>query len=104
MAEPLDGGAHAALAGGADAGGVGLPGDGVTSPYGLVAPAGLEPGVLRSLHDGLKAALFDQQHQAALERYDMRTEYLDSADYARFMAETIDMEEKRVDRLGLRGT
>ncbi len=76
----------------------------VTSPYGLVAPAGLEAGVLRTLHDGLKAALFDPQHQAALERYDMRTEYLNSADYARFMAETIDAEEKRVDRLGLRGT
>jgi tripartite-type tricarboxylate transporter receptor subunit TctC len=76
----------------------------VTSPYGLVAPAGLEPGVLRTLHDGLRAALFDPQHQAALERYDMRTEYLDSAGYARFMAETVDAEEKRVDRLGLRGT
>ena len=76
----------------------------VTSPYGLVAPSGLEPGVLRTLHDGLRAALFDPQHQAALERYDMRTEYLDSAGYSRFMVETIDMEEKRVDRLGLRGT
>ena len=76
----------------------------ITSPYGLVAPAGLEAGVLRTLHDGLKAAVFDPQHQAALERYDMRTEYLNSADYARFMAETIDAEERRVDKLGLRGT
>ena len=29
-------------------------------------------------------------------------EYLDSADYGRFMLEEIEMEKKRVERLGLR--
>lgn len=74
----------------------------VTSPYGLVAPAGLDPAITRALHDGFKAALFDPQHLAVLKRLDQPLEYLDSAAYARFMAETIDMEEKRVERLGLR--
>ncbi|MBK1661298.1 Bug family tripartite tricarboxylate transporter substrate binding protein [Paracraurococcus ruber] len=74
----------------------------VTSPYGLVAPAGLDRDVLAALHDGFRRALHDPSHLAVLERLDQPLEYLDSADYARVMAETIDMEEKRVERLGLR--
>lgn len=74
----------------------------VTSPYGLVAPAGLDAGITRTLHDGFRAALHDPAHLAVLARLDQPLEYLNSADYARNMAETIDMEEKRVERLGLK--
>ncbi len=74
----------------------------VTSPYGLVGPAGLDPGITRILHDGFRAALHDPSHLAVLARLDQPLEYLDSADYARNMQETIDMEDKRVVRLGLR--
>jgi tripartite-type tricarboxylate transporter receptor subunit TctC len=74
----------------------------VTSPYGLVAPAGLDPAVLAALHDGFKKALFDPAHLATLDRLDQPVEYLDSEAYARNMAETIDAEERRVTKLGLR--
>lgn len=74
----------------------------VTSPYGLCAPAALDPAVLRTLHDGLRDALHDPAHLAVLARLDQPVEYLNSSDYARFMAETIDAEEQRVARLGLR--
>jgi tripartite-type tricarboxylate transporter receptor subunit TctC len=74
----------------------------VTSPYGLVGPARMDPAVTRRLHDAFKEALHDPQHLAVLRRLDQPLEYLDSADYARFMQETIDMEERRVERLGLR--
>jgi len=75
----------------------------VTSPYGLVAPAGLDPAVARALHDGFKAALYDPAHVATLRRLDQPLEYLDSAAYARNILETYDMEGRRVERLGLRG-
>ena len=75
----------------------------VTSPYGLVAPAGLDPAILAVLHDGFRRALYDPSHLAVLERLDQPVEYLNSADYARTMLATIDFEERRVDRLGLRG-
>jgi len=75
----------------------------VTSPYGLVAPAGLDPAVARALHDGFKAALYDPAHVASLRRLDQPLEYLDSAAYARNILETYDMEGRRVERLGLRG-
>lgn len=74
----------------------------VTSPYGLVGPAGMPPEIVRALHDGFKAALEDQTHVATLRRLDMPMEYLNSADYGRFMLETYEQERQRVDRLGLR--
>jgi tripartite-type tricarboxylate transporter receptor subunit TctC len=74
----------------------------ITSPYGLVGPLGLDPAILAILHEGFRKALHDPQHLAALDRLDQPLEYLNSADYARNMAETIDMEERRVTRLGLR--
>jgi tripartite-type tricarboxylate transporter receptor subunit TctC len=73
----------------------------VTSPYGIVGPAGMEPGLVAALHDGFKRAQFDPAHLATLDRLDQPNEYLNSADYARFMAQTIDLEEARVKRLGL---
>ncbi|MBR0671430.1 tripartite tricarboxylate transporter substrate binding protein [Neoroseomonas soli] len=81
---------------------LGYAGMSVTSPYGLVAPAGLEPEIRRALHDGFRTALFDPAHVATLRRLDQPLEYLNSEDYARNMLETYAMERQRVERLGLR--
>jgi tripartite-type tricarboxylate transporter receptor subunit TctC len=75
----------------------------VTSPYGLVGPLGMDPAVVRALHDGFRTALHDPNHLAALDRLDMPLEYLGTEEYARFIQRTIDQEEARVTRLGLRG-
>lgn len=75
----------------------------VTSPYGLVGPAGMEQPVVETLHRAFRAALHDPAHVAVLERLDMPLEYLGPADYAAFLARTADEEEARVARLGLRG-
>lgn len=75
----------------------------VTSPYGLVGPQGMDPAIVRALHDGFRTALHDPQHLAALDRLDMPLEYLNTEDYAAFMQRTINEEEARVNRLGLRG-
>jgi tripartite-type tricarboxylate transporter receptor subunit TctC len=74
----------------------------VTSPYGLVGPAGLPEEIVRILHDGFRAALYDPAHLAVLRRLDQPLEYLNSADYRRFMLETYEQERQRVERLGLR--
>jgi tripartite-type tricarboxylate transporter receptor subunit TctC len=81
---------------------LGYQGMAVTSPYGLVAPAGLDPAVRRALHDGFKAALHDPAHLATLRRLDMPLEYLDSDAYARNMLEVYEQERQRVAKLGLR--
>jgi tripartite-type tricarboxylate transporter receptor subunit TctC len=73
----------------------------ITSPYGLVAPAGLDPEITAALHEGFRRALHDPAHLAVLARLDQPLLYMNSADYARNMATTIDEEEARVKRLGL---
>jgi tripartite-type tricarboxylate transporter receptor subunit TctC len=74
----------------------------VTSPYGLVAPAGLDPAVTRALHNGFKAALYDPAHVATLRRLDQPLEYLNTEDYGRNMLQVYEQERQRVERLGLR--
>jgi tripartite-type tricarboxylate transporter receptor subunit TctC len=75
----------------------------VTSPYGLVGPQGMDPGVVRALHDGFRIAAHDPAHIATLARLDQPLEYLNTADYAAFIQRTTNEEEARVRRLGLAG-
>jgi tripartite-type tricarboxylate transporter receptor subunit TctC len=75
----------------------------ITSPYGLVGPAGMDPDIVEKLHQGFRTALNDPSHLATLDRLDMPVEYLNPTDYAAFIKRTIDEEEARVTRLGLRG-
>src|SRR3712207_4129848 len=41
------------------------------SPYGIAGPKGMDPGLVRALHDAFREALFDPAHLAILERFDM---------------------------------
>jgi tripartite-type tricarboxylate transporter receptor subunit TctC len=71
------------------------------SPYGLAGPHGLDPTVVRVLHDAFKAAMNDPAHLAELERYDQELAYLNAEDYGRAMREAYAQERKNVERLGL---
>jgi tripartite-type tricarboxylate transporter receptor subunit TctC len=72
-----------------------------TSPYGIGVPAGTEAAIVRKLHDAFKAALFDPLHLQELARYDQEPEYLDTADYGRFVHELSARERVLLARLGL---
>ena len=72
------------------------------SPYGLVGPKGMDPGVVRVLHDAFKVALHDPAHLAVLARYDMPLLYLNSDDYAAFAARLFAEESAIIRHLGLR--
>jgi tripartite-type tricarboxylate transporter receptor subunit TctC len=72
-----------------------------TSPYGIGVPAGTDPAIVRKLHDAFKAALFDPQHLQELAKYDQEAEYLDTADYGRFVREATARERLLLARLGL---
>jgi tripartite-type tricarboxylate transporter receptor subunit TctC len=71
------------------------------SPYGLAAPRGMAPAIVRTLHDAFKAALFDPAHVAELARFDQEVAYLGSDDYGRSMRESFAAERRAVERLGL---
>jgi len=81
---------------------LGYPDMVITSPYGLVGPAGMDPEIVAKLHQGFRNALHHPLHLATLSRLDMPVEYLNPADYGAFIQRTVDEEEARVTRLGLR--
>ena len=72
------------------------------SPYGLAGPMGIDPGIVRVLHDAFKAALHDPAHLAVLERFDMPVIYKNSEDYAASVRQTIEEEGAIIRRLNLR--
>ena len=72
------------------------------SPYGLAGPKGIDPGIVRVLHDAFKAALHDPAHLAVLERFDMPVIYKNSEDYAASVRQTIEEEGAIIRRLNLR--
>jgi len=71
------------------------------SPYGLVGPRGMEPRVVKTLHDGFKKALDDPEHQKVLEQLDQEQWYRSSEDYADYARETFQKERALIERLGL---
>ena len=73
----------------------------VTTPFGLVGPAGMDPGVTKVLHDAFAAAAKSDEFRAMLTRYDMPDEYRDSAAYGALLRETVAQEEALIRRLKL---
>ncbi|MDB5318163.1 MAG: hypothetical protein JWO24_4007 [Rhodospirillales bacterium] len=72
------------------------------SPYGLVGPKRMDPGVTRVLHDALHRALIDPEHAALIARMDMPLAYLNSADYAASIPAAVEEQRTIVRDLGLR--
>lgn len=73
----------------------------VTSPFGIVGPARMDPAVTRTLHDAFAAGVRDPGFLAALERYDMAPEYLDSEAYGAFLRQLVAREQDTIRRLNL---
>ncbi|MDO8441180.1 MAG: tripartite tricarboxylate transporter substrate binding protein [Polaromonas sp.] len=71
------------------------------SPYGIGAPAAVDPAVLKKLHDAFKNAMFEPQHLQEIAKYDQEPAYLGTADYARKLHEVSARERRLLARLGL---
>src|SRR6266481_1920979 len=72
-----------------------------SSPYGIVGPRGVEPRVVKVLHDGFKKALDDPEHLKVLDQLDQEYWYQSSEDYARYARATLQNERALIERLGL---
>jgi tripartite-type tricarboxylate transporter receptor subunit TctC len=70
-----------------------------SSPYGIAGPKGMDPQSLRILHDAFKKGLRDQQHLAALDKYDQEVWYMSSNAYTRWAQQTFAAEKVAVDNL-----
>ena len=71
------------------------------SPYGLAGPKGMDPKVVKILHDAFKKAMEDPEHKKVLEQLDQVYWYKSTEEYARWAAETYQSERALVERLGL---
>jgi len=71
------------------------------SPYGIVAPKGLDPKIQKFLHDALRKALDDPEHLKMLDTLDQEYWYKSSDDYLAWAKQTLDAERKLIETLGL---
>jgi len=72
------------------------------SPYGIAGPKGMNPAVVKVIHDAFRAALDDPQHVAVLQRLDMQAMYLGPDDYLTEVRRTLAAEAPLVRKLGIK--
>jgi tripartite-type tricarboxylate transporter receptor subunit TctC len=72
-----------------------------TSPYGLAGPKGMDPAVVRKLHDAFKKAMDDPRHVEVLRQLNQDAWYRSGADYAQWAREAFAKDKILIDRLGL---
>jgi tripartite-type tricarboxylate transporter receptor subunit TctC len=72
------------------------------SPFGLAGPKGIDPKVVKILHDGLKKGLDDPETLKILEKLDMVYAYKSTEDYVKQVRELFEEERMLVEKLGLK--
>ncbi len=71
------------------------------SPFGMCGPKGMEPAVVRALHDAFRKTLEDPAVLAVFDKFDQPVIYLDTEQYTRWARETYEAERATMQRLGL---
>ena len=72
------------------------------SPYGLAGPKGMDPSVVKVLHDAFKKGMEEPAFGAAMSKLDQELFYLSSADYHDFAMKLIVEEKRIIEELGLK--
>lgn len=73
-----------------------------SSQSGIVGPKGMDPTVVKTLHDALKKATQDPVYTKLMETLDVDQAYLSSADFTKFAAEQFERERHIVLQLGIK--
>ena len=71
------------------------------SPFGIGGPKGMDPAVVKVLHDAFKKTLDDAKVQETLDKFFMPTVYMSTADYTAYGERTFKTEKATIERLGL---
>ena len=72
-----------------------------TSPYGLVGPKGMDPAVVKTLHDAFKKAMDDPKHAELMTQLNQSVWYRSGDDYKKWAQETFVKDKALIERLGL---
>jgi tripartite-type tricarboxylate transporter receptor subunit TctC len=70
------------------------------SPYGLVGPKGLDPGIVRKVHDAFRKAYDDPKVIETYDKFDFVRRYMSTEDYAKFVPKLAADERAAMERLG----
>lgn len=71
------------------------------SPWGIGGPKGMDPKIVKILHDAFKQAAEDPATLKALDRQGMEPYYMTGEDYMKWVRRTAEEEKRAVERLGL---
>jgi tripartite-type tricarboxylate transporter receptor subunit TctC len=71
------------------------------SPFGFGGPKGMDPKVVRILHDAFRKAMDDPKVLAMLEKFDQPVIYMNTEDYTKFARKTFAEEKGLIERLGM---
>jgi tripartite-type tricarboxylate transporter receptor subunit TctC len=71
------------------------------SPYGIVGPKGMEPQLVRALHDAFRKTLDDPEHLKLLSQLDQVYWYKSSEEFAQWASDTYRAERATLERVGL---
>ncbi|MEO6362325.1 MAG: tripartite tricarboxylate transporter substrate binding protein [Caldimonas sp.] len=72
-----------------------------TSPYGLVGPKGMDPAVVKTLHDAFRKAMDDVKHVELLDQLNQDAWYRSGDDYQKWAQSTFARDKLLIERLGL---
>ncbi len=71
------------------------------SPFGVCGPKGMDPAVVKTLHDAFRKTLEDPAVLATFDKYDQSVIYLNTEAYTKFARESYSTEKATIERLGL---
>jgi tripartite-type tricarboxylate transporter receptor subunit TctC len=72
------------------------------SPFGIGGPKGMDPAVVKVLHDAFKKGMEEPSYKDAMLKLDMEPFYLGTADYHAYAMQQIVEQKQLVEELGLR--
>ena len=72
------------------------------SPWGIVGPAGMDPAVVRVLHDALRKAMEEPEFTAVLGALAQEPVYMGSDDYRKYALDAIPFQKTLVEKYGLK--
>jgi tripartite-type tricarboxylate transporter receptor subunit TctC len=72
------------------------------SPWGIVGPRGMDPVIVRKLHDAFHKAMNDRDFIAMLANFSQEPQYMSSDEYFAFALDMIPKQKNLVEKYGLR--
>ena len=71
------------------------------SPFGLAGPKGMDPAVVKKLHDAFKKAYEDEKVIELFDKFDFVRRYMSTQDYQAFVPKLAAEEKAALEKLGL---